>query len=340
MHGPVAGTHSMASEQWMAGRNQSGVAGCGLHGGGEVAWNHPEAKAEVSDSTGHCHGWIEISGCGNEVVEKMIKGWYRPSVGNHGRIAYEKYDHQEGAGAWIYYWDDRDGSRLCGWWIGQVVGGSMVWAFHGDVGAELPPPLGWRAPYHGGMDPSLKLVYAKSTRFDKSGSGDPVDQTCRSSGNTARQGGCWAGGHRVADESHWQPSIAQDSSSVEPMPSGHQPAEGQVEPAVAWALGGVDPCYERLQLYREPGLVVTDDLVKKWAQHYPTPAAPLVTDPYKQFEPVVNKATGEALALRIWPPGGRKKICGNVYVKENAADLCGNLHSWLFLKSLIREWAF
>eukprot|EP00971_Amphidinium_carterae_P103731 2053950-Amphidinium_carterae.1 len=33
-----------------------------------------------------------------------------------------------------------------GWWIGSIVGGSDVWAFHPDGASKSPPNAGWRRP--------------------------------------------------------------------------------------------------------------------------------------------------------------------------------------------------
>ena len=49
--------------------------------------------------------------------------------------------------SWIYFWDDRDGPSMNGWWIAPVVGGEQVWAFNPSKNST-PPPRGWRVPWH------------------------------------------------------------------------------------------------------------------------------------------------------------------------------------------------
>ena len=57
----------------------------------------------------------------------------------------------------IYYWDERDGLRLCGWWISTQVGGDRAWAYNADSEAKVPPLSNWQAPWDGPVDPSIML---------------------------------------------------------------------------------------------------------------------------------------------------------------------------------------
>ena len=60
----------------------------------------------------------------------------------------------------IYYWDERDGVQLRGWWVADEVGGSTVWAWSVATTA-LPPAGGWRLIKIGlpwNWDPKVRLM--------------------------------------------------------------------------------------------------------------------------------------------------------------------------------------
>lgn len=58
----------------------------------------------------------------------------------------------------IYFWDDRDGLELCGWWFGPVVGGDQVWAFHPSRSSLTPPGNEWNIPNDGAIDPTFSIT--------------------------------------------------------------------------------------------------------------------------------------------------------------------------------------
>eukprot|EP00913_Durusdinium_trenchii_P019952 g18753.t1 len=43
----------------------------------------------------------------------------------------------------LYFWDNRDGADFSGWWFGDQVGGTQVWARNPSPG-PLPPRTGWK----------------------------------------------------------------------------------------------------------------------------------------------------------------------------------------------------
>ena len=45
---------------------------------------------------------------------------------NHGKVVYKKQEKSRGLDVLIYFWDDRDGPELCGWWFGPNVGGDQA----------------------------------------------------------------------------------------------------------------------------------------------------------------------------------------------------------------------
>jgi len=71
---------------------------------------------------------------------------------NHGRPSFKHRDHQ----LMIYYWDDRDGVKWSGWWLGPHVGGDKVWSFNSSQ-TLLPPERGWQVPWNGPVDSMVQL---------------------------------------------------------------------------------------------------------------------------------------------------------------------------------------
>jgi hypothetical protein len=56
----------------------------------------------------------------------------------------------------VYFWDDRDGPEISGWWFAPEVGSDQVWAFNRHPSAT-PPGLGWRIPFDGPVDPTMHV---------------------------------------------------------------------------------------------------------------------------------------------------------------------------------------
>ena len=77
---------------------------------------------------------------------------------SHGRPKYRNTDSDKDYSAYLYYWDDRDGPELQGWWIGPEIGGNDVWIRHKDTSAQVPPSQGWHAPHHGPVAPTLRVM--------------------------------------------------------------------------------------------------------------------------------------------------------------------------------------
>jgi len=79
---------------------------------------------------------------------------------NHERRYYQKMQFipgHEDIKVFLYYWDDRDGAEFCGWWFGNELGGSQVWARSNSHG-DLPPRTGWKIPWDAPrVEPGLLL---------------------------------------------------------------------------------------------------------------------------------------------------------------------------------------
>ncbi|CAD7966504.1 unnamed protein product [Amoebophrya sp. A120] len=89
-----------------------------------------------------------------------LNGKYFCTAGtiNHARPLFKKAGQfQNSQASNIYYWDERDGPDLAGWWCAPVVGGEEVWA-HNPEQSALPPATGWRVPWHRKEpDPKVKM---------------------------------------------------------------------------------------------------------------------------------------------------------------------------------------
>jgi len=120
-----------------------------------------------------------------------LNGTYHPNGENHGKSTYTKHAEIDNTSSCcIYYWDDRDGEPLAGWWMAPEVGGEQVWA-HAPIRSEKAPPRGWKVPWHApSPDPKVVLEHKPATG---KGSGtstgvsalQPVNKNARSAFNQA-----------------------------------------------------------------------------------------------------------------------------------------------------------
>lgn len=102
---------------------------------------------------------IHVTCCTHATVKCLVRGTYQMHGENHGRPSYRNDELVNGRGAMLYYWDERDGAGFCGWWFGEFIGGNFVWAYHSDASAPLPPMSGWKVPFAGPVDATLRLAY-------------------------------------------------------------------------------------------------------------------------------------------------------------------------------------
>merc|ERR1719161_1942484 len=78
----------------------------------------------------------------SQAQRELAKGPYERVGENHGRPIYKQRHNP----VYVYFWDERDGAKWCGWWVGPHVGSSKVWSFNAQREA-LPPRCGWRVPW-------------------------------------------------------------------------------------------------------------------------------------------------------------------------------------------------
>ncbi|CAK0792620.1 unnamed protein product, partial [Prorocentrum cordatum] len=91
----------------------------------------------------------------------ILLGTYHEHGENHGRVTYQKQEPIPGhpdLKVFIYFWDTRDGLELSGWWFGDSVGGTLVWA-RAPLLAQNVPPAGWKVPWDAPMpEPGMLSV--------------------------------------------------------------------------------------------------------------------------------------------------------------------------------------
>jgi len=99
---------------------------------------------------------LVISGCNHSTIGSIVRGHFSRLGENHGRPTFKKTTQANGLDVMLYFWDDRDGPALCGWWFGPKVGGDQVWAFHNSNDVH-PPASGWMVPFNGPIDNTLQV---------------------------------------------------------------------------------------------------------------------------------------------------------------------------------------
>mmetsp|Transcript_23922 Transcript_23922/g.38200 ORF Transcript_23922/g.38200 Transcript_23922/m.38200 type:complete len:2017 (-) Transcript_23922:43-6093(-) len=85
----------------------------------------------------------------DEIGVQTLVGDYIEVGSNHGRKYYKKVQEIPGhkdVKVFLYYWDMRDGADFSGWWFGDELGGSQVWARCSSHG-QVPPSQGWKIPW-------------------------------------------------------------------------------------------------------------------------------------------------------------------------------------------------
>jgi len=124
---------------------------------------------------------LVVSGCANATISDIVKGNYRRISTNHGKPVHKKDGKAKGLDVLVYYWDDRDGSDLCGWWFGPTVGGDQVWAFHPSRTSALPPHSEWNVPHDGPIDHTFTITYKSA---EASGRSSPERRPAKEAGES------------------------------------------------------------------------------------------------------------------------------------------------------------
>lgn len=139
-------------------------------------------KASTEAAARKVRDWpeLEVTGCQDQTISHIVKGTYRVSGMNHNKPVYKKYEKAKGLDVLVYFWDDRDGLELCGWWFGPAVGGDQVWAFHPSRTSTTPPANEWNIPNDGPIDPSFSITpRAKDSTSGSRGKEDEKEESRR-----------------------------------------------------------------------------------------------------------------------------------------------------------------
>eukprot|EP00442_Polarella_glacialis_P029701 CAMPEP_0115159560 /NCGR_PEP_ID=MMETSP0227-20121206/70284_1 /TAXON_ID=89957 /ORGANISM="Polarella glacialis, Strain CCMP 1383" /LENGTH=207 /DNA_ID=CAMNT_0002571293 /DNA_START=46 /DNA_END=666 /DNA_ORIENTATION=+ len=141
-----------------AGYGQDAAAGYGQGYGmaAQPSQVQPQAQAPQGGELGLA-GTMNVSGCTHGTVGSIVRGNFTRYGENHGRPTYKKDQNVNGSEVLLYYWDERDGASVSGWWFGPKVGGDQVWAFQPNRLAQTPPKMGWKVPYDGPVDQTFMI---------------------------------------------------------------------------------------------------------------------------------------------------------------------------------------
>eukprot|EP00929_Paragymnodinium_shiwhaense_P029909 TRINITY_DN17051_c0_g1_i4.p1 TRINITY_DN17051_c0_g1~~TRINITY_DN17051_c0_g1_i4.p1 ORF type:complete len:2008 (+),score=805.96 TRINITY_DN17051_c0_g1_i4:95-6118(+) len=101
---------------------------------------------------------FSASGRDDERMMTLI-GEYSVYGENHSRKTYVRTStgEPEELDVYLYYWDERDGKQLSGWWFGAEVGGAEVWS-RKATNSMVPPKSGWMIPWDGDVEPDLVVM--------------------------------------------------------------------------------------------------------------------------------------------------------------------------------------
>jgi len=86
----------------------------------------------------------------NDLGVQTLVGDYEHVGMNHGKKYFKKVQDIPGHAnikVFLYYWDNRDGAESSGWWFGDQVGGTEVWA-RAVSSSATPPVAGWKVPWN------------------------------------------------------------------------------------------------------------------------------------------------------------------------------------------------
>eukprot|EP00927_Polykrikos_kofoidii_P082856 TRINITY_DN8350_c0_g1_i2.p1 TRINITY_DN8350_c0_g1~~TRINITY_DN8350_c0_g1_i2.p1 ORF type:complete len:986 (+),score=266.36 TRINITY_DN8350_c0_g1_i2:183-2960(+) len=95
------------------------------------------------------------------IVARTLAGEYTKKGTNHERPVFQKkHDNPNDPDAvdvLLYYWDGRDGEAFQGWWFGNKLGGTKVWAHCSEL-LSTPPPSGWKIPWDGPVYQTISVA--------------------------------------------------------------------------------------------------------------------------------------------------------------------------------------
>eukprot|EP00927_Polykrikos_kofoidii_P022008 TRINITY_DN20667_c0_g1_i1.p1 TRINITY_DN20667_c0_g1~~TRINITY_DN20667_c0_g1_i1.p1 ORF type:complete len:2068 (-),score=493.97 TRINITY_DN20667_c0_g1_i1:213-6416(-) len=134
---------------------------------------------------------VSTASAKDEIGIQTLVGDYAERGLNHERKYFQKVQKipgHEHIQVFLYYWDSRDGPEFSGWWFGDQLGGSQVWARSPSHG-QSPPRVGWRIPWDSPKaETGLLLVDAAKKQSPAGQPGSNEKGSSPSSGGTAEKG--------------------------------------------------------------------------------------------------------------------------------------------------------
>eukprot|EP00927_Polykrikos_kofoidii_P059005 TRINITY_DN5399_c0_g2_i3.p1 TRINITY_DN5399_c0_g2~~TRINITY_DN5399_c0_g2_i3.p1 ORF type:complete len:1960 (+),score=510.81 TRINITY_DN5399_c0_g2_i3:78-5957(+) len=193
----------------------------------------PPAAANI----GGTHLRVGTQSKKSDAVVQTLIGDYTEQGSNHGRKYYKKQGVVAGnqtVSVFLYYWDTRDGADFSGWWFGDQVGGSQVWAKASDS-SQTPPKAGWRVPWDSAtVDPGA-LVVELTAAVPQKPAVASASSVATASGSTTGASAMVLKGHvKKATEqvTELEASTRHALANAKKMTDLPEPAEGDVKKAV------------------------------------------------------------------------------------------------------------
>lgn len=128
---------------------------------GQIMQGHDQVQQQLQSSQ------LDVRGFSGHL--KALNGLYNANGENHGKPKWIKHNSVDKTQqSCVYFWDERDGADMSGWWVAPQVGGEQVWA-HANLQAVQqaaamggdgmgPPKTGWKAPWHSqAPDPAVVM---------------------------------------------------------------------------------------------------------------------------------------------------------------------------------------
>jgi len=120
----------------------------------------PEQSTEVTKpiTSSSKEARVRVSGGLDEEASSMNSGLYVLSGSHMKRDVYHKIRSgpDNGEVSNIYFWEEPGDADSTGWWMGPEVGGDQATAYNASTSLACPT-TGWRAPFDGPVDPSIKV---------------------------------------------------------------------------------------------------------------------------------------------------------------------------------------
>lgn len=144
-----------------AARGMPGLAANGCKGAAGSKGVSTGKSAQASTLNVH----TQLPNGKDDLVVRTLIGTYVEKGESHGKKYYQKQEKAadfEDLTVFLYFWDNRDGADFGGWWFGDQIGGTQVFA-RCNVSTPLPPVKGWKVPWDSEKPTPNALVVEPAT---------------------------------------------------------------------------------------------------------------------------------------------------------------------------------